>query len=68
MNLTLSGDKRDDDPEKSIEEYTRLSGKGDSRGWRFNRDEIHSRQDAGSSEDMQDRRTIDGVRISPFVD
>ncbi len=34
-----------DDPERSIEEFQRLSGRGDSRGWRFNRDEIHSRQD-----------------------
>jgi hypothetical protein len=33
-----------DDPERSIEEFKRLSGKGHSRGWRFNRDEIHSRQ------------------------
>jgi hypothetical protein len=33
-----------DDPERSIEEFKRLSGRGHSRGWRFNRDEIHSRQ------------------------
>jgi Family of unknown function (DUF6364) len=33
----------DDDPERSIEEFRRLSGTGDSRGWRFNRDEIHER-------------------------
>jgi hypothetical protein len=33
-----------DDPEGSIEEFKRLSGKGHSRGWRFNRDEIHDRQ------------------------
>jgi hypothetical protein len=32
-----------DDPEKSIEEFYRLSGRGHSRGWRFNRDEIHDR-------------------------
>jgi hypothetical protein len=32
-----------DDPERSIEEFNRLSGKGHSRGWRFNRDEIHER-------------------------
>ncbi len=32
-----------DDPEKSIEEFKRLSGQGHSRGWRFNRDEIHER-------------------------
>jgi hypothetical protein len=32
-----------DDPEKSIEEFGRLSGQGHSHGWRFNRDEIHER-------------------------
>jgi hypothetical protein len=32
-----------DDPERSIEEFERLSGRGDSRGWRFDRDEIHDR-------------------------
>ncbi len=32
-----------DDPERSIEEFKRLSGRGRSRGWRFNRDEIHER-------------------------
>jgi hypothetical protein len=32
-----------DDAERSIEEFRRLSGTGDSRGWRFNRDEIHER-------------------------
>ena len=32
-----------DDPERSIEEFNRLSGRGHSRGWRFDRDEIHER-------------------------
>jgi Family of unknown function (DUF6364) len=32
-----------DDPERSIEEFKRLSGRGHSRGWRFNRDKIHER-------------------------
>lgn len=32
-----------DDPERSIEEFKSLSGKGNSRGWRFDRDEIHER-------------------------
>ena len=32
-----------DDPERSVEEFERLSGRGHSRGWRFNRDEIHER-------------------------
>jgi Family of unknown function (DUF6364) len=31
------------DPEHSIDEFRRLSGRGNSRGWRFNRDEIHER-------------------------
>lgn len=37
---TLAGG---DNPERSIDEFRKLSGKGDSRGWRFNRDEIHDR-------------------------
>jgi hypothetical protein len=32
-----------DDPDRDIEEFRRLSGTGHSRGWRFNRDEIHER-------------------------
>jgi hypothetical protein len=32
-----------DDPERSIEEFNRLSGTGNSHDWRFNRDEIHER-------------------------
>ena len=32
-----------DDPERSIQEFKRLSGRGHSRGWRFDRDEIHER-------------------------
>jgi Family of unknown function (DUF6364) len=32
-----------DDPDRSIEEFERLSGKGNSRGWRFDRAEIHER-------------------------
>jgi len=38
--MTLAGM---DDAERSIEEFERLSGQGNSRGWRFNRDEIHER-------------------------
>jgi hypothetical protein len=34
-----------DDPERSMEEFRRLSGRGNSRGWRFNRDEIHDRHE-----------------------
>jgi hypothetical protein len=32
-----------DDPERSVAEFNRISGRGHSRGWRFNRDEIHER-------------------------
>ena len=32
-----------DEPKHSIEEFRSLSGRGHSRGWRFNRDEIHER-------------------------
>jgi hypothetical protein len=32
-----------DEPERSIEEFRKLSGRGHSRGWRFNRNEIHER-------------------------
>ena len=31
----------DDDPEHGIEDFRSLSGRGHSRDWRFNRDEIH---------------------------
>jgi len=34
----------DDDPERWIEEFERLSGRGDSQGQRFDRGEIHERQ------------------------
>lgn len=39
---TLAGG---DNPDRSIEEFKRLSGQGHSRGWRFNRDEIHQRRE-----------------------
>jgi Family of unknown function (DUF6364) len=32
-----------DDPERSIEEFKRLSGHGHARGWRFDRDQLHDR-------------------------
>jgi hypothetical protein len=32
-----------DNAEESIKEFKRLSGRGHSRGWRFNRDELHER-------------------------
>jgi Family of unknown function (DUF6364) len=31
------------DPDRSIQEFEQLSGRGHSRGWRFNRDQIHER-------------------------
>jgi hypothetical protein len=37
------------DAERSIEEFKRLSGTGHSNGWKFNRDEIHFRQDDARS-------------------
>ena len=39
----LQGLAGGDDPERSIAEFRSLSGRGHSRGWRFNRDEIHER-------------------------
>lgn len=35
----------EDDPERSIEEFKRFSGQGNSGGWHFNRDEIHDRHE-----------------------
>jgi hypothetical protein len=55
----ISGREREGVTARSIEEFEHLSGKGDSRGWRFNRDAIHSRQETCRSEDMQDRREIE---------
>jgi hypothetical protein len=37
------------DAERSIEEFKRVSGQGHSQGWRFNRDEIHSRRNNAGS-------------------
>jgi hypothetical protein len=34
----------DDDPERWIQEFEQLSGGGHSRGWRFDRNEIHERR------------------------
>lgn len=34
----------DDDVEHDLEMFERLSGLGDSQGWKFNRDEIHERR------------------------
>jgi hypothetical protein len=39
----LQGLAGGDDAERSIKEFKQLSGRGDSRGWRFNRNEIHER-------------------------
>jgi hypothetical protein len=32
-----------EDPGRSVAEFNRLSGQGHSRGWRFDRGEIHER-------------------------
>jgi hypothetical protein len=34
----------DEDLERDLAEFERLSGLGDSQGWKFNRDEIHERR------------------------
>jgi len=34
----------DDDVERDLEMFERLSGLGDSQGWKFNLDEIHERR------------------------
>jgi hypothetical protein len=34
-----------DDAERSVEEFKRLSGRGNSHGWRFDREEIHERRE-----------------------
>ena len=33
-----------DDAEQTLKELRELSGTGNSRGWKFNRDEIHERR------------------------
>jgi len=32
-----------EDPERSIKEFEKLSDRGHSRGWKFNRDDTHER-------------------------
>jgi hypothetical protein len=34
----------DENLERDLAEFERLSGLGDSQGWKFNRDEIHERR------------------------
>jgi hypothetical protein len=51
-----STEEREGDAGRSIGEFERLSGKGASRGWRFNRDAIHSRQDTVSGNPLPERR------------
>jgi hypothetical protein len=34
----------EDHAERSVEEFKRLSGQGDSVGWTFDREEIHQRK------------------------
>lgn len=33
--------KNDEDVERDIEEFVRLSGQGDSKGWKWNREEVY---------------------------
>ena len=47
--VIISVDAGEDDSARSIEEFKRLSGKGNFRGWRFNRDAIHSPHDDARS-------------------
>lgn len=42
--MTLDSSSLDPTTEADIDELRRLSGQGDSQGWKFNRDEIHSRE------------------------
>lgn len=39
----LQGLAAGSDPERSVAEFKRLSGRGHSRSWHFDRDEIHER-------------------------
>jgi hypothetical protein len=39
----LSSLSAEDDVRRDMDELRTLSGKGRSRGWRFNRDELHER-------------------------
>jgi hypothetical protein len=41
--MILGPSSLDPTAKADIEELRRLSGQGDSQGWKFNRDEIHSR-------------------------
>jgi hypothetical protein len=36
--------KSEDDAERSVEEFVRLSGQGESQGWTWDREEIHRRK------------------------
>jgi hypothetical protein len=39
----LQGLAGGDDPQRSIKEFKQLSGSGNSRGWRFDRAQLHER-------------------------
>jgi hypothetical protein len=42
MSDSVESKVDEDHAERSIEEFKRLSGQGDSSGWKFDRDEIHN--------------------------
>jgi len=43
MSDSVKSKADEDHAERSVEEFKRLSGQGNSVGWTFNRDEIHQR-------------------------
>jgi len=43
MSDSVKSKADEDHAERSVEEFERLSGQGNSVGWTFNRDEIHRR-------------------------
>ena len=42
MSDSVESKVDEDHAERSVEEFERLSGQGDSSGWKFDRDEIHA--------------------------
>jgi hypothetical protein len=43
MSESAKSKAEEDHAERSVEEFRRLSGQGDSVGWTFDREEIHQR-------------------------
>src|ERR1700751_3257605 len=42
-----------DDVERNIEEFNRLSGRGNSAGWNFDREEIHQRNEVRAAAEAE---------------